>query len=553
MTDMKHTDMEEINIATDVLVLGGGLTGIKAASEIAGSGYKVVLVEKDAELGSQKGSKSLIGSEEEYKGLQDLEDKIKTDSNVEILTQASLVSAAGVTGDFTARLSKGEEVIEHNVGAIVVATDFATGALNEKYGLSPADNVLTQSRMDELLASEADKEKLSNRTVAFLVGLGQEGNPLVLERVLRSVLAIQEIDGCDAYIYAGDLKVASNGLERMYKESREKGAVYFKLTEKPEIVENGKTISFFDPVARRNIEISPDFIVVEEEMRADHLNEELAEILRIDVGPLGFLQKDNVHFFPVRSNRDGIFVAGSTRGISGLASAWTDVENIAVEVRDLLGDGKKSVAKNKAVVDEDKCVICLTCYRCCPHGAIYWGDKKAIISPVACQGCGICASECPMDAIQIGGFNDEEITEKVKSGVVSGNGTPRILAFCCQNSAFEAGEMADIFKMQFPDGLRMIKVPCAGKIDLDYILNAFVAGADGVMVMACHPGNCKSDKGNTFAQWRVNDAYRMLEEVGLEKDRLCFAGIASNMGSDFSSMVVDMEKRINELGLSPLK
>jgi len=552
MTDMKNTDMEEINIATDVLVLGGGLTGIKAASEIAGSGYKVILIEKDAELGSKKGPE-LIGLKEEYKGLKDLENKITSDSNVEILTQASLVSVAGVTGDFTARLSKGKKVIEHNVGAIVVATDFATGSLNEKYGLSPADNVLPQSRMDELLASEADKEKLVNKTVAFLVGLGQEGNPLVLERVLRSTLALQEIDGCVVYIYAGDLKVASNGLERMYKESREKGAVYFKLTEKPEIVENGKTISFFDTVARRNIEISPDLIVVEEELRADQLNEGIAEILRIDVGPSGFLQNDNVHFFPVRSNRDGIFVAGSTREISGLPSAWTDVENIALEVRDLLGDGKKSVAKNKAVVNEDKCVICLTCYRCCPHGAIYWGDKKAIISPVACQGCGICASECPMDAIQIGGFSDEEMIEEVKSGVASGNGTPRILAFCCQNSAFEAGEMADIFKMQLPDGLRMIKVPCAGKIDLDYILNAFVAGADGIMVMACHPGNCKSEKGNTYAQWRVNDAYRMLEEVGLEKDRLCFVGTASNMGSGFSSIVVDMEKRINELGLSPLK
>jgi coenzyme F420-reducing hydrogenase delta subunit len=157
-----------------------------------------------------------------------------------------------------------------------------------------------------------------------------------------------------------------------------------------------------------------------------------------------------------------------------------------------------------------------------------------------------------MDAIQVGGFQDEEIIEKVKSGV-SGNGTPRILAFCCQNSAFEAGEMADMFQMQLPEGLRMIKVPCAGKIDLDYILNAFVSGADGVLVMACHPGNCKSENGNTFAQWRVNEAYRMMEESGLEKDRLCFAGIASNMGSDFSHIVVDMEQKINELGLSPLK
>jgi len=547
MTDMKHTDMEVINIATDVLVLGGGLTGIKAASEIAGSGYKVILVEKDAELGGQKGPGSLAGLKKDYQGLKDLEDKITADSNVEILTKASLIGAAGVTGDFTARLSKGEKVIEHKVGAIVVATDFKSKVLNENYGLSLSDNVMGQSQMAELLASGSGKQKLANKTVAFFVGLAQDGNPLVMERVLKSVLALQEIEGCDAYIYAGDLKVASNGLERMYKESREKGAVYFKLTEKPEIVENGKSISFFDPVARRDIEISPDFIVVEEELCAGDLNKEISEILRINVGPSGFLQNDNVHFFPVRSNREGIFVAGSTREISGLPSAWTDVENIAVEVRDLLGDGKKSVPKNKAVVNEDKCVICLTCYRCCPHGAIYWGDKKAIISPVACQGCGICASECPMDAIQVGGFHDEEIIEKVKSGVVSGNGTSRILAFCCQNSGFEAGEMADMFQMQLPEGLRMIKVPCAGKIDLDYILNAFVSGADGVLIMAC------SENGNTFAQWRGNEAYRMMEEAGLEKDRLRFAGIASNMGSDFSHIVVDMEQKINELGLSPLK
>lgn len=553
MTDKINADMEEINIATDVLVLGGGLTGIKTASEIAASGYKVILVDKDTELVSKKKPVSLpCLSKEDYKGLQDLEDKIKAADNIEILTQTSLIGAAGVAGDFNIRLLKGKEVIERKVGAMVAASDLSLKALNEKYELSPADNVLTQTGMEELLSNEADREKLGNKTVAFLVGFEQQGNPLVMERTMRSVLAVQEIEGCNAYVYAGDLKVAFDGLERLYQEGRNKGAIYFKLQEKPEIADNGKTISFYDSAARRDIELSPDMVVVEEEIRADQLNEELAGILRIDLGPLGFLQNDNVHFLPVRSNREGIFLAGSSREISGLPSVWTDVENIALEVRSLLGDGKKIVPKDKAVVDEGKCVICLTCYRCCPHGAIYW-NSKAVISPVACQGCGICASECPMDAIQIGGFNDEDMREKVKSCAVSGNGTPSIVAFCCQNSAFEAGEMAEIFKMDVPDGLRMIKVPCAGKIDLEYIMNAFVAGADGVLVMACHPGNCKSEKGNTYAGWRVNDAHRMLEEAGLEKDRLYFAGIASNMRSNFSSIVVDMEKRIKELGVSPLK
>jgi heterodisulfide reductase subunit A-like polyferredoxin/coenzyme F420-reducing hydrogenase delta subunit len=554
MTESINLDMEEINIATDVLVIGGGFTGIKAASEIAGLGYKVILIEADAELGSQKGPNFLVDlNREDLKGLQDLESQIKADDNIQVLTQTRLIRLSGVTGDFTVELAKGEESIEHKVGAIIVASDFSVEALNEKYGLFLTENVLAQSQVEALLASDngTGKEKLANKTVAFLVGFGQEGNPLVMERVMRSVLAIEEIDGCTPYVYVGDLKVASDGLERMYKQGREKGAMYFKLDAQPNIIDNGKTISFYDSVARRNIELSPDLIVVEEEIRADQINAGLAQLLRIDSGPWGFLQKDNVHLFPVRSNREGIFVIGLSREIFNLPLVWTDIENLSLEVRDLLGDGKKIVPKDKAVVDEGKCVICLTCYRCCPHGAIYW-TNKAVISPVACQGCGICASECPMDAIQIGGFNDADMTAEVKTNAASGNGTPRIVAFCCQNSAYEAGEMADVFKMKIPEGLRMIKVPCAGKIDLEFIMNAFVAGADGVLVMACHPGNCKSEKGNTYAGWRVNDALRMLEEAGFEKDRLRFATIASNMGSDFSSIVLDMEEKIKELGLSPL-
>jgi len=546
--------MEEINIATDVLVIGGGFTGIKAASEIAGLGYKVILIEADAELGSQKGPNFLVDlNREDLKGLQDLESKIEADANIQVLTQTRLHRSAGVTGDITVELAKGEESVEHKVGAIVVASDFSVEALNEKYGLVLTENVLAQSQLEALLASDngTGKEKLAGKTVAFLVGFGQEGNPLVMERVMRSVLAIEEIDGCTPYVYAGDLKVASDGLERMYKQGREKGALYFKLETQPNIIDNGKTISFYDSAARRNLELSPDLVVVEEEIRAHQINAGLAQLLRIDSGPWGFLQKDNVHLFPVRSNREGIFVIGSSREIFNLPLAWTDVENLSLEVRDLLGDGKKIVAKDKAVIDEGKCVICLTCYRCCPHGAIYW-TNKAVISPVACQGCGICASECPMDAIQIGGFNDADIAAEVKTNAASGNGTPRIVAFCCQNSAYEAGEMADVFKMKIPEGLRMIKVPCAGKIDLEFIMNAFVAGADGVLVMACHPGNCKSEKGNTYAGWRVNDALRMLEEAGFEKDRLRFETIASNMGGDFASIVLDMEEKIKELGLSPL-
>ncbi len=552
MIDIKNT--EEINIITDVLVISGGLTGVKAASEIADSGYKVILIEKGANLASNKElAGTLFGlSTEDEKGLQDLVGKVAQSSQIDVLTQTSLISATGIPGDFTVRLSKGAEVIEHKVGAVVVATDFTVEPLNYNYELALSENVLTQSQLEELLTS--DKKKLANKNVAFVVGFGQEGNPLVMQRVMHSVRAIEEIVGCTAYVYVNNIKVASDGLERLYKEGRDKGAIYFKLKEAPKISEDGKSISYHDPVVRQDIELSPDILVIEEALCADPINEKLAELLRIDLGAFGFIQKENVHRYPVCSNREGIFVVGSSRDIQNLPNTWADVGNAVLEVKDFLGDGKKIVAKEKAVVNTGKCTFCLTCFRCCPHGAIYWNeDNKAIISPLACQTCGICASECPMDAIQIGGFTDDDIKEEINKSVASSKEEPCILAFCCQNSAFEAGEMADEFKMKLPAGLQMIKVPCAGKIDLDYILTAFVKGADGVLVMTCHHGNCKSERGNTFAGWRVDEAQRMLEETGLEKDRLRFATLASNMGPEFSSIVVEMEEQIKELGLSPLK
>jgi coenzyme F420-reducing hydrogenase delta subunit len=158
-----------------------------------------------------------------------------------------------------------------------------------------------------------------------------------------------------------------------------------------------------------------------------------------------------------------------------------------------------------------------------------------------------------MDAIQIGGFKDDEIKGQIQNFVGSANNEPNILAFCCQNSAFEAGKMAEAFNMPLPAGLRIIKVPCAGKIDIDYILSAFVNGADGVLVMTCHNGNCKSEQGNIFANRRVGHVHRMFEETGFENDRLKYVTLASNMGQDFSLIVTDMETKIKELGPNPLK
>ena len=540
----QQTQMETINLATDVLVVGAGMTGMKAASEIAANGYKVVLIDEGAEAGTAAAIVDLDGVEQA--AFEALRKTVDGSDRIEILSGTRMDGAAGMPGDFRVWLSGNDDIVEKSVGAIVVASELVACPMNEAFGLELSDTVISQSQLEAKLAE--NPAAFAGKTVAFMLGLAQDGHPLVLERVLKSVLTMESLDDTSAYVFSGDLKVAEDGLERLYLECRDKGAMYVKLTEMPAISQEGGNLSitYDDPVLQRSVALSPDIIVVEEAIGADEVNAALAEMLKIDVGSMGFLQTDNVHRYPVATNREGIYVVGGSRRVKKRYGAIMDAENAALRVRELLGDGTVSVPANKAVLDTGKCTFCLTCFRCCPHGAIYWtADNKPVISKVACQGCGICASECPMDAIQIGEFNDADMIETVTQSATEKSDGPTIVAFCCQNSGLEAAQMAADFGMPLPKGLKTVAVPCAGKVDIDYVMRALAEGADGVVVMACHNGNCKSEKGSLYASWRAASAQEKLEAIGVGKERVCFATTASNMGSDFSRILMEMEATLS--------
>lgn len=538
--------LEEIRMKTDVLVFGGGATGANAALEIANRGYRVILAEKKARSAMDEPS-------DDAGQAQPLGDAVAANQAIEVMPETHLVGAAGVAGDFKVWLSGAEAIDERNVGAIVVTGELGRHSLEAHYNLALRDDIIPQSSLEKKL--KASPRQFEGKSIAFLLGFGQQGNPLVLKRTLKSAAALCDLQGCTTYIYVNDLKVAHNGLERMYLECRDKGAICVKLQQTPSVKTKDNTLSikYMDPVLRREMVLQPDTIVVEEQLTPDSVNEMIAELLKIDMGSAGFLQKDNIHRYPVDTNRTGIFVIGASRSVQMPQDALVDAKNVALQIHALLGTDTRQMPGDKAVLDTGKCTFCLTCFRCCPHSAIHWqNENKPVISKIACQACGICASECPMDAIQIGEFTDDCMAETIHAIIKREKQIPRIIAFCCQNSAHEAGLTAEAFKMDLPKGLKMVKVPCAGKIDMDYIMTAFAQGADGVLVMACHSGNCKSEQGNTFASWRVAEAQNKLETAGLEKARLRYVTLASNMSAEFSTAARVMEETINEIGLNPL-
>ncbi|MHA1209704.1 MAG: hydrogenase iron-sulfur subunit [Candidatus Freyarchaeota archaeon] len=130
---------------------------------------------------------------------------------------------------------------------------------------------------------------------------------------------------------------------------------------------------------------------------------------------------------------------------------------------------------------------------------------------------------------------------------------PKIVAFCCNWCSYAGADLAGVSRFQYPPTIRVIRVMCSGRIEPVFILKAFEAGADGVLVSGCHIGDCHYIDGNVNAEKRVKATMKILDLIGLGSDRLRLEWISASEGMKFAEVVRDFTEKIKELGPSPLR
>lgn len=130
---------------------------------------------------------------------------------------------------------------------------------------------------------------------------------------------------------------------------------------------------------------------------------------------------------------------------------------------------------------------------------------------------------------------------------------PELIAFCCQHSAYQATDRAGRLRLHYPENIRVIRVPCAGRVDVLHILKAFEKGADGVLVMGCQEGACCHLTGNSRAKERVRYSEILLKESGIDGERIRMVNLAPDMAHKFVQEVTEMTEKVKELGPSPIK
>jgi len=131
---------------------------------------------------------------------------------------------------------------------------------------------------------------------------------------------------------------------------------------------------------------------------------------------------------------------------------------------------------------------------------------------------------------------------------------PKIVGFLCNWCAYAGADLAGVSRMQYPPNLRIIRVMCSGRIDPVFVLEAFKDGADGVLVAGCHlPSDCHYLSGNFKALRRILLLKRVLEQFGIEPERLRLEWVSASEGDRFATVIREMVEEVRKLGPNPFK
>jgi coenzyme F420-reducing hydrogenase delta subunit/Pyruvate/2-oxoacid:ferredoxin oxidoreductase delta subunit len=455
-----------------------------------------------------------------------------------VLPGMRLTGVAGGEGEFDLAAEMDGQPAAFSAGRIVVAEAARRQPNLDHYGLTATETVWALDRLTTTLANGSLPAPLAaGRSVVFLHGIHRESNPAVTREVLNAALALGRDHDQRVFVLTGNLKVAGEGLEALYRRCRDNGVGVVKFTDRPPEIqqkEDRVRIEFDDEITGQRCGLTPALTVVDERFRPSSRLSRTIRLLELETDGDGFAQAANVHRLPVATNRRGVYVIGPSRGVQ---EPETDALDLAGAVQALTIE---SAAPAMAASVVGSCARCLTCLRSCPHKAIVFANRPKIV-PGACQGCGICAANCPAEAIAFQTADDRSVGDALAGAVEDPfpESEPRLVAFCCARSASVAARTAAMACTPLSAHLRIVEVPCGGSVSQDHLLTALENGADGVMLLTCHSGNCFAGPGPEQSRARCRQLAPVLGAVEDGAARIRHATLAANMGASFAGIVRD--------------
>jgi heterodisulfide reductase subunit A len=456
---MRPLEAIRLNAEKHVLVIGGGVAGLRAALSIARRGLGVTLVEKSDSLGGHVTQwNRLFPTDEDARSVVSrLIADVMAQENIEVLTGAEVISSHGYVGNFEVRLHRQSTEYDLKAGAVVIATGFEPYEPFEgELGYRRYPEVITLPQLEGVLSEDRSQEnglRWNNRRVRSLAMIHCVGSRQVegvhqpqpdgrvndyCSRVCctATLAAANEIreryPEVTVYDVYQDIRTYGRGHENYYLRASRNQVTFLRYTpeEVPEVVQSGAGEDF--PLLVRvkdrltwgeEIELPVDLVVLSVGIMPSPV-QDLEKMFKVAPGSDRFLLEVHPKLRPVETAVAGVVLAGTAQAPMSVQECCAAAEAAASKAGILLARGEVELEPYVARVDIDRCQGTGECVRVCPQeGAIRMevsdtgakSSRRAVVTAANCNGCGVCVSACPNRAIDVQGWQLDEYEAMVQA------------------------------------------------------------------------------------------------------------------------------------------
>ncbi len=424
-----------VPITKSALVIGGGVSGMSSAIELAGQGYDVYLVEKEKELGGNlKRLQYLLGGVDPQEGLQKIIKQVMESEKIYVYTEAKIDNIEGSVGNFKTTISMNGKSGELEHGIVVVATG-AQEYHPKEYLYGQNDKVVTQIELEERLGTNSEwsspEKNLIPKNIVMIqcVGSRDEERPycsrICCSEAVKNALKIKELSPeTNISILYRDIRTYGFR-ESYYTKARQQNVRFMRYEKdrKPEVRQNGDglQVEVFDQSLKIPIEISADLVVLSAGIVAYEGNEDLAQFLKVPLNQDKFFLEAHMKLRPVDFATEGVYLCGLAHSAKAIDESIVQAQAAASRAATILSKDNIELEATISEVIDESCDGCAYCVDPCPYQAItlieYMSKgsiKKTVqVNESACKGCGCCMATCPKKGIFVKGFTLDQLNAQV--------------------------------------------------------------------------------------------------------------------------------------------
>ena len=554
-TKLQKSDLPEPaileNLSNNILVVGGGITGMTAALESAKAGYKVVLVEKEPQLGgfANKLYKKIPTKNYQAPVFVDTEiekviQEVEGHPNITVYKSAKIEKTAGQPGLYDVTIASGSGPVTEKIGAIVMATGWVPYDATKlgHLGYGQFKDVVTNIEFEQIAKSGSitrPSDGKEAKKVAFIQCAGSRDpnhlpycSSMCCATSLKQARYVREKSDALAMILYKDIRTPGR-LEAFYKEAQNEPGIMLTKGEVTGVADAGNGnlyVMMQDTLLGQKVKVEADLVVLATGMvpttRApqEYLDGATAAAAKGDEAKNAYLEStpkpefilnlayrqgpeipslegaygfadSNFVCFQYETRRTGVYAAGPVRQPMNMSDAQEDAAGAAFKAIQCIDHVAKGVAVHPRAWDltfpDPQLIRCTACKRCteeCPFGAIE-EDAKGIptYNLNRCRRCGTCMGACPERIVSFKDYSIDMIGSMIKSIDVPEEEF-RIISLVCENDAYPALDTLAMHRKSIDPSVRFVPLRCLGGMHLVWIADAFSKGIDGFLLIGCKFG-----------------------------------------------------------------